>query len=169
MKNLYQAVADNDLKAVKNAFAVCPQDAAGALENAAELGLDAIVRFLVRRGVRHEWAVVNAARFGHLRTVRFLLKNAGGNLKAAFIAAAAHNRPDVVRFLFKSVPELPLNEALADAALKGFAEIVGFLLKKGADPHARVYAGQTAFSLAQKAGRENVLKLLEKYRNARGQ
>lgn len=159
---LFDAVAKRDLKAAEKAFTEDSRDAAGALENAAETGCLPIVRFLVEHGVRHDWAIVNAARFGHLSVIRFLARHAGGNMNAAFIAAAAHGQDKAVRLLARLIENPPLNEALADACLKGYIGIALFLLKSGADPFAPVYNGLTAVGLAEKNNRSDLVDALKK-------
>ena len=162
MPSLFEAVAKRDLRAAEKAFADHPEDGAGALENAAETGCLSIVRFLVGQGVRHDWAIVNAARFGHLRVIRFLAQNAGGNMNAAFIAAAAHGQGSAVRLLMKLIEKPPLDEALADACLKGYGDIALFLRRAGADPFAAVYGGRTAVGLAEENGRADLAAALKK-------
>lgn len=163
MTNLYQAVASKNLKAVRHIFShenVNAVDAAGALENAAEIGALNIVRFLVKQNVRHDWAVVNAARFDHVSVLRFLAENKIGNVDAALIAAAAHGNIKSTRWLVNHVDGLNLDEALADAVFKGYEDIALFLLKKGGNPNTPVYNGQTAAQIAVQRNRKKVLAVL---------
>jgi len=151
MPFLYEAVKNNDLKALKNVLKEpCSADElAGALRNASEKGQVKQVKCLLSAGARDDWAIVAAASFASIETVRLLYKRIGGNLNAALIGAAAHGRLETTRFLL-TTPADSLNEALADAALRGYTEIVRLLLKKGANPFASVYDGQTAAEIALK-------------------
>lgn len=163
VSELYKAVRDNDLPALKLALTgKWPADElAGALRNAAEKGQVKQIEALLNAGARDDWAIAAAASFAPVETVRFLYEKAGGNLNAALIGAAAHGRTETTRFLL-TLPVASLNEALADAALRGYRDIVLMLLEKGADPLAEVYGGQTAVELAAKRGYPEITALLER-------
>lgn len=152
MRNLYAAVAKKDLKAVRRAFEADSSQASGALENAAENGALKIVAYLTEQGVRHDWAIVNAARFDHVRTVAYLGKRRLGNMQAALIAAVAHGCEKSARWLVKNVEGLDLTEALADAVFKRHEKIALFLLEQGADPFERKNGGVCAFERAKERG-----------------
>lgn len=164
MSLLFEAVKNNDLKALKLALKEknAPDDLKGALKNAAEQGYLALVKCLVYSGVRDDWAIVAAASFAKTALVRFLYKECKGNLNAALIGAAAHGRLENVRFLLTTEAD-SLNEALADAVLRNQYKIVRLLLKKGADPFARVYAGQTAMRMAERKKDRKMVALLHQH------
>ena len=151
MSLLFEAVSNNDLKALKRALKEknTSDELKGALKNAAEQGFLSLVKCLVHNGVRDDWAIVAAASFGSKTVVRFLYKECKGNLNAALIGAAAHGRLENVSFLLTTEAD-SLNEALADAVLRKQNKIVRLLLKKGADPFARVYGEQTAVQMAER-------------------
>lgn len=161
MSLLFEAVKNNDLKALKRALkeSCSPDDLAGALRNASELGRIKLVRYLLKAGAHDDWAIVAAASFASDVVVRLLYQNGGGNLNAALIGAAAHGQVKNVLFLLET-PADSLNEALADAALRGYLETVRVLLNKGADPFAPVYGGQTAVDLALKRGHRKIADLI---------
>lgn len=163
MSLLYEAVKNNDLKALKEALKSNPSadELAGALKNAAEKGQDKQVGCLLDAGVNDRWAIAAAASFAPVKTVRLIYKRIGGDLNAALIGASAHGRVETVRFLLTTSAD-SLNEALADAALRGFSEIVRMLLKKGANPCAPVYGNQTALELAVKYGHKDIVRMLKK-------
>lgn len=90
--------------------------------------------------------------------VERLLKLKGGDSDAALIAAAAHNNADTARVLIPAAPAA-LDEALADAALRGYFTVAKLLFDAGANPEKQVYGGQTAVELAQKNGHAGIVKL----------
>ena len=152
MQNLYAAVAKRDFQAVRRAFESDSSQASGALENAAEIGALKIVAYLTEQGVRHDWAIVNAARFDHVRTVAYLGKRRLGNMQAALIAAVAHGCEKSAKWLVKNVEGLDLTEALADAVFKRHEKIALFLLANGADPFECKNGGKSAFEQAKERG-----------------
>lgn len=160
MSLLFEAVKNNDLKALKQALKVpcSAEDLAGALRNASEKGQVKQVKCLLSAGACDEWAIAAAASFGSVETVKLLYKRIGGNLNAALIGAAAHGRLETTRFLL-TTPADALDEALADATLRQYPEIVRLLLEKGADPFAKVYGGLTAAELALKTGNREIARL----------
>lgn len=102
--------------------------------------------------MRHDWAIVNAARFDRARTVAYLGKRRLGNMQAALIAAVAHGCEKSARWLVKNVEGLDLTEALADAVFKRHEKIALFLLEQGADPFERKNGGVCAFERAKERG-----------------
>lgn len=164
MSVLFKAVKDNNLNLLKQALAENPDadDLAGALRNAAETGRNELVECLLDAGARNDWAIVAAASFAQVETVRLLYGRGGGQLNAALIGAAAHGRTETVRFLL-TTPADSLDEALADAALRGYLEIAALLLEKGADPRAAVYGDQTARDLALKNDRSEIIDLFRRH------
>lgn len=162
MSLVFEAVKNNDLKALKKALKRnnSDEELKGALRNAAELGLLPLVKCLVRAGVRDDWAVVSAASFASVKVVRYLCRFCGGNLNAALIGAAAHGRADNARYL-SAAGAKTLDEALADAVLRGYDDIAELLLKRGADPFAPVYGGRTAAQMAAVRADKTLLSLFE--------
>ena len=160
MSLLFEAVKNNDLKALKQALKepCSADDLAGALRNASERGQAKQVKCLLSAGARDDWAIAAAASFASVETVKLLYKQVGGNLNAALIGAAAHGRLETTRFLL-TTPANSLNEALADAVLRNYYAIAELLLEKGADPFAPVYGGQTAAGIAEKKRDENLTAL----------
>ncbi|MBR1777564.1 MAG: ankyrin repeat domain-containing protein [Alphaproteobacteria bacterium] len=163
MSLLFEAIKNNDLRSLEKALkgACSSDDLAVALRNTSEQGQIKLVRRLLKAGARDEWAIVAAASFAPLGTVRLLYRRIGGNLNAALIGAAAHGRLETVRFLL-TLPTETLNEALADAVLRGYSETAALLLKKGADPLAPVYNYQTAMEIAVKKERREIIDLMKK-------
>lgn len=166
MSGVFEAVKNNDLDALRSAVPDAnPADLAGALRNAAELGRLPLVDCLVQSGARDDWAIVAAASFGTVTTVRYLYEHVGGDVDAALIGAAAHGKEENTRFLL-TTPARTRNEALADAVLRGYEKIAVLLLDAGADPFATVYGGRTAASIAREKGRDVVAALFEAARNS---
>ena len=160
MPSVYEAVKNQDTALLRECLkrGGNADDFKGALVNACETGdLDAVNCFL-DAGVFDSWAVVAAARFGHTALVERLLKVGGGDVNAALIAAAAHNNADTARVLIPAAPAA-LDEALADAALRGYFTVAKLLFDAGANPEKQVYGGQTAVELAQKNGHAGIVKL----------
>jgi len=160
MSLLFEAVKNNDLKTLKQALKESwpAEDLAGALRNASEKGRIKQVKCLLSAGAYDEWAIVAAASFASVETVKLLYKRIGGDLNAALIGAAAHGRLETIRFLL-TTPADSLDEALADAVLRKYPEIVKLLLNKGANPFAKVYGGQTATELALRNGDREMIRL----------
>ena len=160
MPSVYEAVKNQDIDRLRNCLKQGgnTDDFKGALVNACEAGETEIVKAFIKAGVFDSWAIVAAARFGHTDLVEWLLKHGGGNINAALIAAAAHNRIDSTRVLISAAPDA-LDEALADAALRGYSDVALLLFNAGANPGQPVYGGQTAIELARKNGHADIVKL----------
>lgn len=163
MSLIFEAIKNNDLKALKKALKENPSadDLAGALRNASEKDYIKQVKCLLNAGARDDWAIVAASSFASIKTVRLLYDRIGGDLNAALIGAAAHGRLEATRFLL-TMPVDVVDEALADAALRGYRDIVELLLEKGANPWAEVYGGHTAAELALSRGHDDISALFEK-------
>ena len=161
MPSVYEAVKNQDIDRLRNCLKQGgnTDDFKGALVNACEAGEFAIVECFVAAGVFDSWAIVAAARFGHTALVEYLLRHGGGDVNAALIAAAAHNRIDSARVLIPVAPDA-LDEALADAALRGYSDVAALLFDAGGNPERPVYGGQTAIGLARKNGHEDIVELL---------
>lgn len=160
MPSVYEAVKNQDIVQLRECLKQggAADDFKGALVNACEAGETEIVECFIEAGVFDSWAIVAAARFGHTALVERLLKLKGGDSDAALIAAAAHNNADTARVLIPAAPAA-LDEALADAALRGYFTVAKLLFDAGANPEKQVYGGQTAVELAQKNGHAGIVKL----------
>lgn len=160
MPSVYEAVKNQDIARLRDCLKQGgnTDDFKGALVNACEAGETAIVECFAAAGVFDSWAIVAAARFGHTDLVEYLLRHGGGDVNAALIAAAAHNRIDSTRVLIPAAPDA-LDEALADAALRGYSDVAALLFDAGANPEQPVYGGQTAIGLARKNGHEDIVRL----------
>ena len=114
-----------------------------------------------------------AAKNGHLAVVKVLLSSGidieardDGN-RTALYAAAAGNKPDVVRFLCESNAKVNILarhnswSPLSAAIHEGYVEVVKTLLKygKGIDLEMRI-AGKTVLYNAVKANRPDIVRLL---------
>ena len=114
-----------------------------------------------------------SARNGHLAVVKVLLKS-GVNIEArddedrtALYAAAAGNKPDVVRFLCESNAKVNIMakhnswSPLGAAAHEGYTEVVKVLLKygKGIDLETRI-KGNTALFIAVEENQPDIVRLL---------
>lgn len=160
MPSVYETVKNQDAALLRECLkrGGNADDFKGALVNACETGALEIVDVFLDAGVFDSWAVVAAARFGHAALVERLLKVGGGDVNAALIAAAAHNRLDAARVLVPVAPDA-LDEALADAALRGYFDVAKLLFDAGANPEKQVYGGQTAVGLARKNGHGGIVNL----------
>lgn len=161
MSNLFEAVKNGDAELLERLSREkqSDDDLRGALRNAAESGRLTLVKILTRHGARDDWAVVAAASFADAKTVDFLAR-LGGNIDAAFIGAAAHGRLDNARCLAAFSPSpTARDEALADAALRGYVDVARFLLDGGADPDAVVWGGKTAAGIAMEKGDAALIRL----------
>lgn len=107
MPSVYEAVKNQDAALLRECLkrGGNADDCKGALVNACETGVLEIVDCFLDAGVFDSWAVVAAARFGHAALVERLLKVGGGDVNAALIAAAAHNRLDAARVLVPVAPD----------------------------------------------------------------
>ena len=56
------------------------------------------------------------------------------------------------------------DEALADAALRGFFDVARFLLDGGANPDAVVYGGKTAAGIAKEKGDAALMRLFADFK-----
>ena len=168
MSLLFEAVKNNDLKALKQALKepCSADDLAGALRNASEKGQLKQVKCLLSAGARDEWAIAAAASFASPETVKLLYKRIGGDLNAALIGAAAHGQLETTRFLLTTSAN-SLNEALADAVLRKYHAIAKLLLEKGANPFAPVYGGQTAVSIAAKKEDKELIDLFTSWASSK--
>lgn len=166
MSCLFEAVRNDDAELLKRLLQDGQplEDLQGALCNAAESGRLNLVEILTRHGVRDDWAVVGAASFADVQTVRFLAR-LGGNIDAAFIGAAAHGRLENLRCLAAFSPTVS-DEALADAALRGFFDVARFLLDGGANPDAVVYGGKTAAGIAKEKGDAALMRLFADFKKS---
>lgn len=160
MPSVYEAVKNRNVAQLRECLRQneSADDCKGALVNACEAGENEIVECFVEAGVFDSWAIVAAARFGHTDLVEYLLRHGGGDVNAALIAAAAHNRIDSARVLIPTAPDA-VDEALADAALRGYSDVAALLFAAGGNPERPVYGGQTAIELARKNGHGDIVKL----------
>ena len=117
---------------------------------------------LEARDRRGSTPLMHAAAFGNLNTLKLLL-DAGADVRArnnmgatALLWAAAD--PERARLLIEhgadvtAVSKQGRTPLMAAAARKGGSAIVGLLLSKGADVHAKDVIGNTALTLAARAG-----------------
>lgn len=79
-------------------------------------------------------SLYQAARFGHLHIVKYLVENGAKNPNA-LRAAAINDHLDIVEYLLNNGADIQIfkNRAFCDAASYGYLDIVSFLLENGAD------------------------------------
>lgn len=97
-----------------------------------------MVRYLNNHGVDihkdRDRSLYQAARFGHLHIVKYLVENGAKNPNA-LRAAAINDHLDIVEYLLNNGADIQIfkNRAFCDAASYGYLDIVSFLLENGAD------------------------------------
>ena len=162
-----------------------------ALFHAARNNLTGIVEQLVRRGANVNQAVISgttplcsAAKRGHLQVVRILLQapaiavdQATDDGVTPVAIAAQEGHKDIVRLLLMKGADPNIKHVsgitpLHLAGMCGHTAIVEMLLRAGSDMDVEVETeGEryTPYSLAQLAGRREVMSVLTAYRRATGQ
>lgn len=121
-----------------------------------------MVRYLKKHGVNihrdRDSSLYQAARFGHLHIVKYLIENGAKNPNA-LRAAAMNNHLDIVEYLLNNGANIQSfkNRAFCDAASFGYLDIVIYLLENGADINS-----ENSLALRQAAswGRTDVVEYL---------
>jgi len=163
---------------VANGAEINPTRGSLPLELASRYGHKEVVVWLIEHGAkvnspnRKKGTPLSASiAFGHSEIVEILIEHGADpvNDPEALLIAAAANRADLVkRFL-----ELGANPdgssgpfggaPLREAVREGNREVVRVLLEYGANPHLpRRSDGLTAFQLAEKGGRRDLVQLFDK-------
>lgn len=107
------------------------------------------VALLLKHGadLQHTGALCMAASGGYVEVVRFLLEHGA--------SPATDQRID-------GIPDITnMGPAIYVAAHEGHVEIADMLLKNGADKNQRNQDGQTALSIAEKKGHDQILRLFK--------
>lgn len=132
-----------------------------------------LLPFVVTQSARANDELMEAALFGHIRTLTFLLDHgADVNFQdkrygaSALQAASQTGEEKIVRLLLKRGANVNLQDkegstALMAAAYNGRDEIIKILLAAGAEVNYKSPADETALSLAREERQEDIIQLLQ--------
>lgn len=188
-EQLLAAVRENDVDGVRQALYIGADprqtDPLGtpALVLAAELGHDEMIRYLLRKGARHDdfnrvgqTALARAARFGHRSTVAYLLsKGADPELagekyrQSPLIGAAQGGHADIIRMLLEAGADPDHQEGISGftplmiATAEGHLESVRVLLEAGASPYIKSFEGAGLYDMLRYSNSTDIAALLQKH------